>query len=90
MLASHDFAAAMRERLCEVFEPQLLAVEVDDNLVSKAAAGATRIRIRGQTHFRQDDLEQLVQHEAFVHSLTAINGSRQPQLTALGCRRRAP
>ncbi len=61
-----------------------VAVEIDPGLASKAAAGARRVRIRAATCFSDADVEQLVQHEGFVHSATALNGRRQPVLTALG------
>jgi uncharacterized protein (TIGR02421 family) len=60
-----------------------ISVEVDHELTAKAAAGATRIRLRGGTSFSGYDRHQLLAHEAFVHSLTALNGRRQPLLTSL-------
>ena len=50
---------------------------------AKAAAGATRIRLRSATNFSSYDRQQLVEHEAFVHSLTALNGREQPHLKSL-------
>ena len=82
-LSSEQMAERITPRLREVFDEDTVRVSIDDSMVSKAAAGANRIRIRGNTQFSEDDLEQLLQHEAFVHSLTAINGRRQPSLTAL-------
>ncbi|WP_199100782.1 flavohemoglobin expression-modulating QEGLA motif protein [Dyella sp. ASV21] len=61
-----------------------IAVEVDPELTAKAAAGATRIRLRGGTTFSEYDRHQLLAHEAFVHSLTALNGRAQPVLASLG------
>jgi uncharacterized protein (TIGR02421 family) len=58
-------------------------VEVDPELTAKAAAGATRIRLRGGTTFSEYDRHQLLAHEAFVHSLTALNGRAQPLLASL-------
>ncbi|MDX1405000.1 MAG: flavohemoglobin expression-modulating QEGLA motif protein [Woeseiaceae bacterium] len=71
-------------RLAEVFPNNTVQVVIDANLASKAAAGATRIRLRGDTCFTGYDLEQLLQHEAFVHSLTALNGRAQPAIRSLG------
>jgi uncharacterized protein (TIGR02421 family) len=59
-------------------------VEIDPELTAKAAAGATRIRLRGGASFNEYDHHQLLAHEAFVHSLTALNGRRQPLLASLG------
>lgn len=74
----------MSARLAEVFEPGVVRVEVDPAMASKAAAGATRIRLRADTCFSEYDVEQLLQHEAFVHSLTALNGRAQTRLRSLG------
>ncbi len=62
---------------------RVLAV-VDPDLTAKAAAGAARIRLRGGTAFSPYDRDQLLQHEAFVHTLTALNGREQPHLKSLG------
>jgi uncharacterized protein (TIGR02421 family) len=58
-------------------------VVVDSKLSSKAAASAKRIRVRGSTCFSPMDLGQLREHEAFVHSATALNGRKQPALACL-------
>ena len=75
---------ALEHRLSDVFPPNTVEVVIDPRLASKAAAGATRIRLRGDTFFSDYDLEQLLQHEAFVHSLTAINGRRQRTIKSFG------
>lgn len=73
----------MEPRLAAVFGQGTVAVEIDDAMASKAAAGAKRVRLRSGTCFSEYDLEQLLQHEAFVHSLTALNGREQPHLKSL-------
>ena len=65
------------------FGPGIISVEVDPELTAKAAAGATRIRLRGGASFSEYDRHQLLAHEAYVHSLTALNGRRQPLLASL-------
>ncbi len=69
--------------LAAVFKDNEVSVVVDPHLASKAAAGATRIRLRDATCFSEYDAQQLLQHEAFVHSLTALNGRRQPVISAM-------
>ena len=76
--------AALAETLDVFFGDGTIRVEVDPELAAKAAAGATRIRLRGGASFSQYDHHQLLAHEAFVHSLTALNGRRQPLLASLG------
>lgn len=75
--------ADLAQALDDFFGAGTIAVEVDDELTAKAAAGATRIRLRGGTMFSGYDRHQLLAHEALVHSLTALNGRAQPVLASL-------
>jgi uncharacterized protein (TIGR02421 family) len=79
-----QIAEEMRRRIPEVIDGHPVSVVLDRNLVSKAAAGATRVRLRDGAAFNAYDLDQLLQHEVFVHSLTALNGRCQPHVSALG------
>ncbi len=65
------------------FNARMIDVVLDPHLLSKAAAGATRIRLRAGATFSDYDRHQLLQHEAFVHSLTALNGRQQPLMQSL-------
>lgn len=69
--------------LDDYFNRRVIEVELDPGLIAKAAAGATRIRLRASAHFSDYDRQQLLQHEAFVHSITALNGREQPVLPSL-------
>jgi len=82
-LSAEWLQADLSRTLDEFFGPGRIAVEVDPELTAKAAAGATRIRLRGGACFSEYDRHQLLAHEAFVHSLTALNGREQPLLTSL-------
>jgi uncharacterized protein (TIGR02421 family) len=73
----------LQRELDAFFGADVVRVETDPELIAKAAAGATRIRLRSATSFTSYDREQLVEHEAFVHSLTALNGRQQPHLKSL-------
>lgn len=83
-LTPQHVADEIKRRLGPVFVGRPIAVVVDPNMAAKAAAGPTRVRIRGETCFSEYDLAQLVEHEVFVHSLTALNGREQPHLKSLG------
>ncbi|AKF05005.1 tyrosine/phenylalanine carboxypeptidase domain-containing protein [Sandaracinus amylolyticus] len=83
-IPSEEAAARMRERLASYFTKHDVEVVVDPHLGAKAMAGAKRVRLRGDTLFSELDLDQLVEHEAFIHSATALNGREQPVLTVLG------
>jgi uncharacterized protein (TIGR02421 family) len=82
-IAPDVVATEMRNAFVAFFGPQAPRVEIDPDLAAKAAASARRIRLRAATCFSEDDIGQLIQHEAFVHSATALNGRSQPHVTAL-------
>ncbi len=69
--------------LDDFFGGRVIAVELDPALIAKAAAGATRIRLRSGACFSVYDRAQLFHHEALVHSLTALNGREQTLLPSL-------
>lgn len=69
--------------LDEFFRGRVIAVELDPELIAKAAAGANRIRLRSAAAFSDYDRRQLFFHEALVHSLTALNGREQVALPSL-------
>jgi len=69
--------------LDDFFDRRVIEVVLDPELLAKAAAGAERIRLRTGASYSDYDRHQLLQHEAFVHSLTALNGREQPVLPSL-------
>jgi uncharacterized protein (TIGR02421 family) len=73
----------LQSDLDDFFNERLIEVVLDPQLIAKAAAGATRIRLRSGAAFSDYDRHQLLEHEAFVHSLTALNGRLQPMLPSL-------
>jgi len=73
----------LQSDLDDFFDQRVIEVVLDPQLIAKAAAGATRIRLRAGASFSDYDRHQLLQHEAFVHSLTALNGRQQKQLPSL-------
>lgn len=83
-LPSEEAAQILQEMIDETFVEEPLPVQIEPALTSLATAGSKRVRIRGNSLFSQTELEQLLQHEALVHSATARNGRNQPVLTCLG------
>lgn len=73
----------LQSDLDDFFNARIISVELDDGLIAKAAAGATRIRLRSSASFSAYDRAQLFHHEALVHSLTALNGRAQTVLPSL-------
>ncbi len=73
----------LQAALDDFFNARVIEVVIDPDLIAKAAAGATRIRLRAGASFTDYDRHQLLEHEAFVHSLTALNGREQPVLQSM-------
>jgi uncharacterized protein (TIGR02421 family) len=83
-ISATDFAGWLKAEVDEFFQYDSVEVMVDQKLSSKALAGATRIRVRGSAVFSQLDKDQLLYHEAFVHTATQLNGRKQLNLQSLG------
>jgi uncharacterized protein (TIGR02421 family) len=83
-MTADEFAGRMGNSVSEYFDEDKVSVVVDDDLSSKAIAGATRMRIRRSAMFSELDFDQLYHHEALVHMATAINGRRQTHLKSMG------
>ena len=83
-ISATSLGMQLQAALDDYFDARVISVELDPELIAKAAAGPNRIRLRAGAAFSDYDLHQLLQHEAFVHSLTALNGREQPHLTSLG------
>jgi uncharacterized protein (TIGR02421 family) len=83
-ISAETLKAELEEQINRFFVHHKIRIEIDPTLVSKAAAGPTRIRLRSNTGFTDYDRHQLLEHEAFVHSLTALNGRTQPHLATFG------
>lgn len=83
VLPAETVQAELQAAVDAFFTGHSVRIELDDGLIAKAAASATRIRLRTNTGFSEYDRNQLLVHEAFVHSLTGINGREQPQLKSL-------
>ncbi len=79
-----DFSEMLRKRIDPFFTDDPVKVVLDTELASKAAAGSKVIRLRADALFSQLDLDQLVEHEAFIHAGTLLNGKHQPWLRCLG------
>jgi uncharacterized protein (TIGR02421 family) len=81
--SAEHMAADLQVELDRFFTHHKVKVTIDKELVAKAAAGRRRIRLRAGTGFSEYDRMQLLEHEAFVHTLTALNGREQPYLKSL-------
>jgi uncharacterized protein (TIGR02421 family) len=82
-ISAPALALQLQNDLDRFFGERVIAVELDPDMIAKAAAGAYRIRLRASALYTDYDRRQLLHHEAFVHSLTALNGRAQPLFPSL-------
>lgn len=76
--------AQLEEAVARRFGEQAPTIEIVDGLSAKAVAGANRIRLRRNAPFSDLDAIQLLQHEAYIHICTSINGKAQARFPILG------
>lgn len=81
---AQTMADQMEIAVKDMFGDYAPEVFLDPNLASNALAGRKRICFKQSACFTDKDLDQLIQHEAFVHVATSINGYLQPHLKILG------
>jgi len=80
---SQDIADRLLREVNEMFGKDAPAIVIDDDVSSKVIAGRRRIRIRSTAMFDDNDIDQLVHHEAFIHVATSINGHNQKHIKIL-------
>ncbi|PKM02833.1 MAG: flavohemoglobin expression-modulating QEGLA motif protein, partial [Gammaproteobacteria bacterium HGW-Gammaproteobacteria-5] len=83
VLPAEQVQLELQQAIDTFFVGHQIRVELDPNLIAKAAASPTRIRLRTNTGFSEYDRNQLLMHEAFVHTLTGLNGREQPWLKSM-------
>lgn len=83
-LTDVQFARRLRGRLDRHFETDAPEVVISPTVSAKAAASSKRIRIRQGASFTERDVEQLLHHEALIHTATALNGRAQKNFPILG------
>ena len=74
-----DLKAAVDEHFGEG-APEILVV---DELSANAVASTSRIKIRRDAQFTAKDTAQLLNHEAFIHVATGLNGREQTDIPIL-------
>jgi uncharacterized protein (TIGR02421 family) len=78
-----EFANKIQPKLDEFFDNDIVDVVIDDKISAKAVAGSKHVKVSEHSHFSLLDVDQLVNHEAFVHSGTLLNGKKQENLKCL-------
>jgi uncharacterized protein (TIGR02421 family) len=72
-----DAAAELNRRFANYFGDSSVRVEVDDSLLSDAAAGSDYVKVRTGAKFSTRDIDILEVHEGWVHVATSLNGQAQ-------------
>jgi len=83
-LTDIQFARELRSRLARHFKTDAPEVVISPTVSAKAAATSKRIRVRQGAEFTARDVDQLLQHEALIHTATALNGRAQKSFPILG------
>jgi len=81
---SHALVEEMKKVVKENFGTLAPEILLDETIASNALAGRRRVFIKPKTCFTDKDVDQLIQHELFVHVATSLNGYEQPYLKILG------
>lgn len=82
-VSAQELASAMEEAVKDMFGDLAPEVVLDNSLASNVLAGRRRISVRPSAQFTQNDINQLIHHEAYVHVATSLNGHLQPHLGIL-------
>ena len=83
-ISSHDVAKQISFKVSDYFGEFAPKISVVKHLSAKATATSKKIKIREDGIFYQSDIDQLINHEAFIHVATTINGRKQNKMKILG------
>jgi uncharacterized protein (TIGR02421 family) len=70
-------AAELNARFASYFGDEQVRVDVDDAIISDAAAGSDYVKVRTGAMFSSRDIDILEVHEGWVHVATSLNGQLQ-------------
>jgi uncharacterized protein (TIGR02421 family) len=82
-LSAPALAQRIRKEVHKYLGDAAPTVVLVNHCSAKAVAGARRIKIHRSARFTEDDVRQLVMHEAMVHIATRLNGNAQRDLPIL-------
>ena len=83
-LSSSEVAKKIDDKVKLYFNEYAPQIQLVKNLSAKATATSKYIRIREGSEFDQADINQLLNHEAYIHVATTINGRKQYNMKILG------
>lgn len=82
-ISAENFAKKLQPKMDEFFFNDIVDVVLDSKIGAKAVAGSKKVKVAELSLFSQLDIDQLVNHEAFVHTATLLNGKKQENLKCL-------
>ncbi len=84
--SASSFRKALLKKISSQIDPSIdpISVNIDNMITARAAAGSNYVKLRKGARFSENDLDQLFHHEVMIHTLTYINGRKQPLLKTLG------
>ncbi len=65
-----DVKKKIEERLQPIFDSKSPKIIIDDQISSRSTASSKRIRLRKGTSFTYKDVDQLINHESYIHVAT--------------------
>ncbi|WP_040491501.1 flavohemoglobin expression-modulating QEGLA motif protein [Ilumatobacter nonamiensis] len=80
---AQDIADHLQAAVTEHFGESAPEILIVDELSANAVASTSRIKIRHDAMFTAKDAAQLLNHEAFIHVATGLNGRAQTDLPIL-------
>lgn len=83
-ISAEKAAVELNKRFAGYFGDDTVRVEVDDELLSDAAAGSDYVKVRSGAKFSARDIDILEVHEGWVHVATSLNGQAQTVARWLG------
>ena len=86
IISVDDVKKEIEKRINPVFGSISPVVLIKDQLSARATASSKRIRLRKDATFSNKDVDQLVNHEAFIHVATTLNGKLQKNIKILGAK----
>jgi uncharacterized protein (TIGR02421 family) len=81
--SAQELVDKMEEPISRMFGKNAPKLIINNSVSSKVIAGRTKIRVRSTSTFSDRDVHQLLNHEAYIHVATAINGYAQTNLKIL-------
>ena len=76
-ISAEKAAIELNKRFTGYFGDDTVRVQVDDELLSDAAAGSDYVKVRSGAKFSMRDIDILEVHEGWVHVATSLNGQAQ-------------